>query len=173
MITRKLLLNNSKSNLFLLCFYEFLFLTLRKNVIGMVHVCRKEHFNAAHKLYNPNWTKEKNDEVFGPCANENWHGHNFELIVTVKGKPDPETGFVIDLKKLGKIIRERIINKVDHKNLNVDVDFMRGKLASCENLVIEFWKILAPEIATISTAKLHSLVLYETPKNFVEYFGEE
>jgi 6-pyruvoyltetrahydropterin/6-carboxytetrahydropterin synthase len=139
----------------------------------MVHVCRKEHFNAAHKLYNPNWTKEKNDEVFGPCANENWHGHNFELIVTVKGKPDPETGFVIDLKQLGRIIRERIINKVDHKNLNLDVDFMRGKLASCENLVIEFWKILAPEIAAISSARLHSLVLYETPKNFVEYFGEE
>jgi 6-pyruvoyltetrahydropterin/6-carboxytetrahydropterin synthase len=139
----------------------------------MVHVCRKESFNAAHKLYNPNWTKEKNDEVFGPCANENWHGHNFELIVTVKGKPDPDTGFVIDLKKLGKLIREKIINKVDHKNLNLDVDFLYGKLASCETLVIEFWKILAPEIEKISTAKLYSLTLYETPKNFVEYFGEE
>ena len=138
----------------------------------MVHVSRKEHFNAAHKLYNPNWTKEKNDAVFGPCANENWHGHNFELIVTVKGRPDAETGFVIDLKKLSKLIKERIIDKVDHKNLNVDVDFMFGKLASCETLVMEFWKILAPEIEQISTAKLYSLTLYETPRNFVEYFGE-
>ncbi len=139
----------------------------------MVHVSRKEHFNAAHKLYNPNWTKEKNDAVFGPCANENWHGHNFELIVTVKGRPDAETGFVIDLKKLSKLIKERIIDKVDHKNLNVDVDFMFGKLASCETLVMEFWKILAPEIEKISAAKLYSLILYETPRNFVEYFGEE
>ncbi len=107
----------------------------------MIYVTRREHFNAAHKLYNPNWSKEKNDEVFGPCANENWHGHNFELFVTVKGTPNPDTGFVVDLKKLGKLIREEISDKVDHKNLNIDVDFMVGKLPSCENLVYEFWKI--------------------------------
>jgi 6-pyruvoyltetrahydropterin/6-carboxytetrahydropterin synthase len=123
-------------------------------------------------LYNPHWTKEQNDAVFGLCANENWHGHNFELIVTVKGKPNPDTGFVIDLKVLSKLIKEKIIDKVDHKNLNVDVDFMRGKLASCENLVMEFWKILEPEITAISTAKLHCITLYETPRNYVEYFGE-
>ncbi len=139
----------------------------------MIYVSRKEHFNAAHKLYNPNWTRERNEEVFGPCANENWHGHNFELIVTVKGKPDPETGFVVDLKQLSQIIKKSIIDKVDHKNLNVDVDFMRGKMASCEILVEEFWKILAPEVAKItSRGQLHSIRLFETRNNFVEFFGE-
>lgn len=139
----------------------------------MIYVSRKEHFNAAHKLCNPAWTKEKNEQVFGPCANENWHGHNFELIITVKGNPDPETGFVIDLKKLSTLIRERVIEKVDHKNLNLDVDFLKGKMASCENVVYEFWKILLPGIKEIAPdADLHSIKLYETPRNYVEYFGE-
>ncbi|MGV3540278.1 MAG: 6-pyruvoyl trahydropterin synthase family protein [Rufibacter sp.] len=138
----------------------------------MVYVSRVEHFNAAHKLHNPNWSMAKNKEVFGPCANTNWHGHNYELVVTVKGKPDPETGFVIDLKKLSILIRENIIQKVDHKNLNLDVPFMEGKLASTENLVMEFWNILQPQISRISDAQLHSLKLYETPRNFVEYLGE-
>jgi 6-pyruvoyltetrahydropterin/6-carboxytetrahydropterin synthase len=139
----------------------------------MVHVIRKEHFNAAHRLFNPAWTEEKNFEVFGPCANNNWHGHNFELIVTVKGMPDPDTGFVYDLKQLGDLIKAEIIDKVDHKNLNLDVDFMFGKLASCEILVMEFWKILAPKIAATSTsATLHKIHLIETNKNSVEYFGE-
>jgi len=138
----------------------------------MVYLSRLEHFNAAHKLYNPNWTEEKNKEVFGPCSNANWHGHNYELIVTVKGQPDPETGFVIDLKKLSILIREEIIEKVDHKNLNLDVPFMADKLASTENLVIEFWRILEPLISAISTAQLHCLKLYETPRNFVEYYGD-
>jgi 6-pyruvoyltetrahydropterin/6-carboxytetrahydropterin synthase len=139
----------------------------------MVYVSRKEHFNAAHKLYNPAWSKEKNEEVFGPCANANWHGHNFELIVTVKGKPDPDTGFVVDLKKLSVLIRKEIVDKVDHKNLNMDVDFMDDKLASTENLVIEFWKILSPKLSSITKyGKLHSIKLYETPRNYVEYFGE-
>lgn len=140
----------------------------------MVYVSRKEHFNAAHKLYNPNWTKERNEEVFGPCANENWHGHNFELIVTVKGNPDPDTGFVIDLKKLSDLVRKEVIEKLDHKNLNVDVDFMQGKLASCETLIVEIWKILAPRISTISRfGSLHLLRLYETPRNYVEYGGDQ
>jgi 6-pyruvoyltetrahydropterin/6-carboxytetrahydropterin synthase len=139
----------------------------------MVLVIRKEHFNAAHRLFNPAWTEEKNFEVFGPCANNNWHGHNFELIVTVKGMPDPDTGFVYDLKQLGDLIKAEIIDKVDHKNLNLDVDFMFGKLASCEILVMEFWKILAPKIAATSTsATLHKIHLIETNKNSVEYFGE-
>lgn len=138
----------------------------------MVHVSRKEHFNAAHKLYNPSWSKQKNEDVFGPCANENWHGHNFELIVTVKGMPDPDTGFVVDLKKLSVLIRQEICEKVDHKNLNLDVPFMSGKMASTENLAIEFWKILDAKLATITqVGKLHSIKLYETPRNFVEYFG--
>jgi len=139
----------------------------------MVYVIRKEHFNAAHRLFNPAWTEEKNQEVFGPCANNNWHGHNFELIVTVKGLPDAETGFVYDLKQLGDLIKSEIIDKVDHKNLNLDVDFMLGKLASCEILVMEFWKILAPKIKTTSsTATLHKIHLIETNKNSVEYYGE-
>lgn len=139
----------------------------------MVYVSRKEHFNAAHKLYNPAWTEEKNKEVFGPCANANWHGHNFELIVTVKGEINPETGFVIDLKQLSKLIKLEILDKVDHKNLNLDVDFMTGKMASCESLVVEFWKILQPKIQEIAPkANLHQLRLFETPRNFVDYFGE-
>lgn len=139
----------------------------------MVYVIRKEHFNAAHRLFNPAWTEEKNQEVFGPCANNNWHGHNFELIVTVKGIPDVDTGFVYDLKQLGDLIKAEIIDKVDHKNLNLDVDFMLGKLASCEILVMEFWKILAPKIKeTSSSATLHKIHLIETNKNSVEYYGE-
>lgn len=138
----------------------------------MVFVSRKEHFNAAHRLYNPNWSEEKNIEIFGACANHNWHGHNFELVVTVKGIPNPDTGFVIDLKVLGDIIKSEIIDKVDHKNLNLDVDFMAGKMASCEIFIIEIWKILAPIIEeNAPDAKLHYLKLVETNKNYVEYYG--
>lgn len=138
----------------------------------MLLISRKEHFNAAHKLYNPAWSKERNQEVFGPCANENWHGHNFELIVTVKGTPDPETGFVVDLKKLSTLIRQEVIDQLDHKNLNLDVPFMKDKLASCENLIIEIWKILDAKIPSITKfGKLHKIRLYETPRNFVDYYG--
>lgn len=144
-----------------------------RQIESMIYVSRKEHFNAAHKLYNEAWTKEKNQQVFGPCANENWHGHNFELIVTVKGEPDPETGFVIDLKKLSSLIRDEVTEKLDHKNINLDVDFMKGKMASCENLIIEIWKILQKRITDISKhGALHALKLYETPRNYVEYFGD-
>ena len=139
----------------------------------MVLVHRREHFNAAHKLYNPDWSPEKNTEVFGACANENWHGHNFDLTVTVKGIPDSDTGFVIDLKVLSSIIKDKVISKLDHKNLNLDVDFMRGKMASCENLVIEIWKQLEPSVNAYPNARLHRLLLVETRNNFVEYFGPE
>lgn len=139
----------------------------------MLYISRKEHFNAAHKLYNPAWSKERNIEVFGPCANDHWHGHNFDLIVTVKGHPDPETGFVVDLKKLSKLIQQEVTDKLDHKNINLDVDFMKDKMASCENLIVEIWKILDRQLPTITkNGKLHSLRLYETPRNYVEYFGE-
>jgi 6-pyruvoyltetrahydropterin/6-carboxytetrahydropterin synthase len=136
----------------------------------MVYLTRVEHFNAAHKLYNPAWTKERNDEVFGKCANENWHGHNFELFVTVKGKPDPDTGFIVDAKWLSKLIRDRVIEKLDHRNLNLDVDFMRGKMCSIENLVTGIWQELAPHMP--ASVQLHCLKLVETPRIYVEYFGE-
>ncbi|MCU0448054.1 MAG: 6-carboxytetrahydropterin synthase [Microscillaceae bacterium] len=141
----------------------------------MVYICRKENFNAAHRVYNPKWSKAQNDDVFGPCANEYYHGHNFELIVTVKGKPQPETGWVMDMKKLGQLVRREVTDKLDHKNLNMDVDFLAGKIPTCEVLIIEIWKILAPKISAITDrqAQLHSLKLYETANNFVEYFGEE
>ena len=130
-----------------------------------------EHFNAAHKLYNPNWSKEKNDEVFGKCANENWHGHNFELFVTIKGEPDPDTGFIYDAKKLGAIIKEKVVEKLDHRNLNMDVDFMKGKLCSIENLVVGIWNELEPFLP--KTIELHCLKLIETAKIYVEYYGDK
>ncbi len=135
----------------------------------MVYITRTEHFNAAHKLFNPSWSREKNEEVFGKCANENWHGHNFELHVTVKGNPDPETGFVFDVKKLSVIINTQVIEKLDHKNLNVDVDFMAGKICSIENLVIAIWNQLVPHMP--KEVQLHSLKLWETQKIYTEYFG--
>ena len=135
----------------------------------MVYLTRAEHFNAAHKLYNPSWSKEKNDEVFGKCANDNWHGHNYELFVTVKGEPDPDTGFLVDAKKLSTIINQHVIEKLDHRNLNLDVDFMQGKMCSSENLVIEIWKQLQSHLP--ANIQLHCIKLYETPRIYVEYFG--
>ena len=137
----------------------------------MVYLTRLEHFNAAHKLYNPAWTKEKNEAIFGQCANENWHGHNFDLFVTIRGKPAEDSGFIMDAKQLSRIIKEHIIEKLDHKNLNIDVDFLSGKMCSTENLVVEIWKQLQPHLPQEVT--LHSLKLYETPRIYVEYFGEE
>lgn len=136
----------------------------------MVYITRIEHFNAAHRLFNPNWTREKNEEVFGKCANENWHGHNFELYVTLKGEPNPDTGFVFDVKKLSIIVQQQVIDKLDHKNLNLDVEFMAGKLCSIENLVIGIWEQLVPHLP--QDVMLHSLKLYETPRIFVEYYGQ-
>jgi 6-pyruvoyltetrahydropterin/6-carboxytetrahydropterin synthase len=136
----------------------------------MVFLTRIEHFNAAHKLYNLAWSKEKNDEVFGKCANDNWHGHNYELHVTVKDEVDANTGFVVNAKILSKLISEFILEKLDHKNLNMDVDFMEGQLCSTENLAIAIWQQLVPHLP--GTVKLHSIKLCETPKIFVEYFGK-
>ncbi len=136
----------------------------------MVYLTRLEHFNAAHKLYNPNWTREKNDEVFGACANDNWHGHNFELFVTIKGTPDPDTGFLMDVKKLSRLIKEHVIEKLDHKNLNMDVDFMNGKMCSTENLATGIWQQLVPYLP--NNVQLHCIKLYETPRIYVEYFGD-
>jgi len=136
----------------------------------MVYLTRSEHFNAAHKLFNPAWSYAKNEEVFGKCANENWHGHNYELLVTVKGIPDFDTGFVFDVKQLSNIIKDQVIEKIDHRNLNVDVSFMQGKMCSTENLAIAIWNELAPHLPT--GVLLHCIKLFETPRIYVEYFGE-
>lgn len=136
----------------------------------MIYLTRKERFNAAHKLFNPEWTEERNDEVFGKCANKNWHGHNFDLYVTVKGEVDPNTGFVINLKDLSELINKLVIDKLDHKNLNLDVPFMKGKMASTENLAVEIWQQLDAPIEKLG-AKLHKIYLRETENNSVEYFG--
>jgi len=136
----------------------------------MVYLTRAEHFNAAHKLYNPAWSREQNDEVFGKCANDNWHGHNYELFVTVKSKANAETGFVMDAKKLGTMIKNEVVEKLDHKNLNIDVEFLKGQICSTENLAIGIWKQLESHLP--SEVQLHCIKLYETPRIYVEYFGE-
>lgn len=136
----------------------------------MVYLTRLEHFNAAHKLYNPAWDKERNEAVFGICANENWHGHNYELYVTIKGQVNEDTGFLFDVKKLSGLIKEHVTEKLDHKNLNLDVDFMRGKMCSTENLAKGIWQQLQPRLP--GDVQLHCIKLYETPRIYVEYFGE-
>jgi 6-pyruvoyltetrahydropterin/6-carboxytetrahydropterin synthase len=135
----------------------------------LVYVTRIEHFNAAHRLFRADWSEEKNNLVFGKCANKNWHGHNFILHVTVKGEPDPDTGFVVDLKLLKRIIRDEITNKMDHKNLNTDVPFLSDVQPSIENIIARIWQELLPHIP--APAQLHRLALHETSSNFCEYFG--
>jgi 6-pyruvoyltetrahydropterin/6-carboxytetrahydropterin synthase len=136
----------------------------------MIYIQRKETFCAAHKLWNEKWDEKTNMEVFGKCANPNYHGHNFELLVTVKGEIDPETGFVMNLFDLKKIIRKYVTDLVDHKNLNLDVDFMAGKLTSSENLAVAIWDILYPQVAAHGAA-LHCVQLAETGNNIIKYYG--
>jgi 6-pyruvoyltetrahydropterin/6-carboxytetrahydropterin synthase len=136
----------------------------------MIYITRKEHFNAAHKLFNPNWSEEQNETVFGKCANKNWHGHNYELFVTVKGEINPETGFVVNLKELSTLIRRDVTDVLDHKNLNLDVAGM-PVMPSTENVAIFIWNILQGKIKGMGAA-LHCIKLYETDSNYVEYFGE-
>lgn len=136
----------------------------------MIYITRKEHFNAAHKLFNSNWDEAKNMEVFGKCANKNWHGHNYELLVTVKGEVNKDTGFVVNLKDLGDVIKNDITEVLDHKNLNMDVPGLENVLPSTENLAIFIWDILMPKIQEMG-AELHCVKLCETENNYVEYFG--
>ena len=131
-------------------------------------VCRKAHFNAAHKLHNQNWSKEKNINVFGKCSNENFHGHNYELIVKIYGEIDQNTGMVIDLSYLKKIIEKEIEEELDHKNLNLDIPYFKNLIPTTENLAIYIWKKLNKAIEL--NCKI-TVVLYETPRNFVEYTG--
>ena len=136
----------------------------------MIYITRKEHFNAAHKLYNPEWSDEKNNTTFGKCANKNWHGHNYDLFVTVKGEINPDTGFVVNLKDLSTLIKIEVTEILDHKNLNIDVEGM-PIMPSTENVAIFIWNILAPKIKEMG-ALLHCIKLFETDSNYVEYFGE-
>ena len=136
----------------------------------MIHLTRRERFNAAHRLYREDWSEEKNMEVFGKCSNPNWHGHNYVLFVTVKGELKTELGYVVDLKVLSQIIREQIIDKLDHKNLNLEVEFMKGRMASTEQIAMAIWEELEPHVESLGV-KLHSIRLEETENNFVEYFG--
>jgi 6-pyruvoyltetrahydropterin/6-carboxytetrahydropterin synthase len=139
--------------------------------MALVYITRREHFNAAHKLWNPKWSDEKNLEVFGKCANVNWHGHNYDLFITVKGTPSLDTGCIIDLKLLSNIIKRRVIDALDHKNLNLDVPFLQGVMASTENLAVAIWQQIQEEVESHG-CKLHSVRLHETRNNSAEYFGE-
>lgn len=134
-----------------------------------VYVTRRMHFNAAHRLHNPDKSDAWNQETFGACNSPHWHGHNYELEVTVAGEPDPDTGYVIDLGALKQIIQERVIDKVDHRNLNLEVDFLRGQLTSTENFIVAIWQQL---VDALPAGRLHRIRLYETPRNFAEYTGE-
>jgi len=136
----------------------------------MIYITRKEHFNAAHKLFNPAWSDEQNSIIFGKCANKNWHGHNYDLFVTVKGEINPDTGFVINLKDLSTLIKIDVTEVLDHKNLNLDVKGMYT-MPSTENVAIFIWDILSPKIKKMG-ATLHSIKLFETDSNYVEYFGD-
>jgi 6-pyruvoyltetrahydropterin/6-carboxytetrahydropterin synthase len=135
----------------------------------MLYITKKVHFSASHRLFNPSFTNEKNDEIYDKCNNYYGHGHNYVLEVTVRGLPNPETGYVIDLKKLKRILNETIVDKVDHKHLNFDVDFLKGVITSVENLAVIFWNLLKEEI---KEAELYRIRLFETENSFVEYFGE-
>jgi len=129
-------------------------------------VYRKEHFNAAHRLFNPAWSDEKNDMVFGKCNNPSFHGHNYELVVKIIGEVDLETGFVTDTKQLSTLIRERVISKFDHKNLNLDIEYFKNLNPTAENIAIVIWNLLRKEIDSKYELKVF---LYETERNFVEY----
>ena len=131
-----------------------------------VKVSRKEHFNAAHRLFNPAWSDQKNLEVFGKCSYPNYHGHNYEIIVTITGEPDLTTGYVFDLKVLSDLIKEHILIKFDHKNLNLDTEYFKDLNPTAENIVVVIWKILREKIESTLDLKI---TLYETERNFVEY----
>lgn len=134
-----------------------------------LYVTRKVHFNAAHRLHNPEKSDAWNVAMYGKCNSPNWHGHNYLLEVTVAGEPDPESGYVLDLGKLKQILEEKVLDKVDHKNLNLEVDFLRGQLTSTENFAVAIWEQL---VDAIPAGRLHRVRLYETERNYVDYYGE-
>ena len=135
----------------------------------VVKATRRVHFSAAHRLYRPDWSDEQNAQVFGDCSNPNWHGHNYEVDVTVEGPVDPETGFVMDLKRLKEVLEERVVGDLDHRNLNVEVPWLEGIIPTTENLVVAVWDRLAGTLP--EGVRLARIVLHETPRNSVEYTG--
>ena len=136
----------------------------------MIYLTRRERFSAAHRLFNPALSDKENMEQFGPCANPNWHGHNYVLWVTVKGNVNPDTGYVVDLKNISQILKEKIVAKLDHKNINLEVEFMKDIIVSTENLAIAIWNELEPYIQKLGL-ELHCVKIEETENNLVEYFG--
>ena len=134
----------------------------------LIRITRKEHFNAAHKMFRPDWSDAQNEAVFGKCSNTNWHGHNYDLYVTLEGEVNPETGYVADLKELSDLLKRKVVDVLDHKNLNLDVPFMQGILASTEHLALQIWEQIEPEIPNLGNCRLHKILLYETERNFVE-----
>jgi 6-pyruvoyltetrahydropterin/6-carboxytetrahydropterin synthase len=135
----------------------------------IVTVTRRFHFNAAHRVHNPALSDAENSELFGKCNNPNWHGHNYRHDVSVKGEISPKTGYVIDLARLKDVVNREVIDKVDHRNMNLEVPFMKGKIPTTENIIVAMWNVIAPAIAP---AKLERLVLWETDNNAAEYRGE-
>ena len=140
-------------------------------LVGTVLITRQVHFNSAHRLHNPAKSQRWNEEQYGPCTNPHWHGHNYVLEVTVRGQPAADTGYILDLADLKGILHQAVVDKCDHRNLNTDVDFLRGVIPSTENLVIAFWQQIEPHIP--APARLHAVRLYETPRNFAEFFGPD
>lgn len=138
--------------------------------MSLVFLTRRERFNAAHRMFRSDWSDEKNNEIYGKCSNPNWHGHNYTLFVTVKGELNPETGYVVNLKTLSQIINQHVIDKVDHKNINIEVDFMKGRFPSSESIAIAIWEVLEPFVKQLGI-NLHCIKIEETENNFVEYFG--
>lgn len=138
----------------------------------MLYLTRRERFCAAHKLWREEWDQAKNFETFGKCSNPNWHGHNYELFVTIKGNINPLTGFVINLKDLSKLLKEKVISQLDHKNINLDCGFMQGKLATTENLAVTIWDEIESSVEKMG-AQLHCIEIKETENNFVKYYGKQ
>ena len=136
----------------------------------MIYLTRRERFSAAHRLYNPELSDRENYELYGPCSNPNWHGHNYVLWITIRGKVNPDTGYVVDLKQLSRLIKEHVTDKLDHKNLNLEVDFLKGKYISTETLAVGIWEEMDPHVRALGV-ELYSVKIQETENNIVEYFG--
>jgi 6-pyruvoyltetrahydropterin/6-carboxytetrahydropterin synthase len=138
----------------------------------MIYLTRRERFCAAHRMFRNDWTDEKNASVFGKCSNPNWHGHNYVLWVTIAGEPSPEHGFVMNINILKQIILDNVISKIDHKNINLEVEFMKDKIATTENLAVSIWDVLEPLIRN-EGADLYCIKIEETENNSIEYYGEK